>query len=154
MDCRTSLYIKPWKKNNFVPLWDHGFIKFQQEWNFVPWIGEEPYTGMLFWQFSNIIIYVKLIAKLPDQHLNLLLFSNLRDKVHKRWRTTGQICPALSTRIWTLSPVLQKNHTLKCWSGIFQQSWHIRLRWKIARTTFQCMVVLQSRGQHFILVEI
>ena len=36
----------------------------------------------------------------------------------------------------------------------FQQSLHIWICWKIARTTFQCMVVFQSRGQHFILVEI
>ena len=36
----------------------------------------------------------------------------------------------------------------------FQHSWHIWLCWKNARTTFQCMVVLQSRGQNFILVEI
>ena len=36
----------------------------------------------------------------------------------------------------------------------FQQSWHIWLCWKIARTTFQYMVVLKSRGQNFILVEI
>ena len=36
----------------------------------------------------------------------------------------------------------------------FQQSWHIWSCWKIDRTTFQCRVVLQSRGQNFILVEI
>ena len=37
----------------------------------------------------------------------------------KRLRTTGQICPKLSTRIWTLSHGLENNHTFKCWSGIF-----------------------------------
>ena len=36
----------------------------------------------------------------------------------------------------------------------FQQCWHIWICWKIARTTFQGMVVLQSRGQNVILVEI
>ena len=36
----------------------------------------------------------------------------------------------------------------------FQQSWQIWLCWQISRTTFQCMVVLQSRGQNFIIVEI
>ena len=30
---------------------------------FGPWIGEQPYTEMLFWQFSNIIIYVKILEK-------------------------------------------------------------------------------------------
>ena len=28
----------------------------------------------------------------------------------------------------------------------FQQSWHIWLCWKISRTTFQCMIVLQFQG--------
>ena len=36
----------------------------------------------------------------------------------------------------------------------FQQSWHIWLCWKITRTTFQCTVVLQSRGKDFLLVKI
>ena len=84
-----------------------------------PWIGEQPYTEMLFWQFSNINIYVKNVEKIQDQHLIVWLFSNPGDKVQKKWRTTGQICPLLSTRIWTLSPGLENNHTLKCWSGIF-----------------------------------
>ena len=74
---------------------------------------------MLFWQFSNVIIYVKIVGKIPDQHLNVWLISNPGDKVQKRWRTTGQIRPALSTRIWTLSPGLENSHTLKYWSGIF-----------------------------------
>ena len=74
---------------------------------------------MLFWQFSNIIIYVKIVGRIPNQHLNIRLFSNPRDKVQKRWRTMGQICPVLSTRIWTLSLGLDNNHSLKSWSGIF-----------------------------------
>ena len=36
----------------------------------------------------------------------------------------------------------------------FKQSWHIWWCWKIARTTFQCMVVFQSTGQNLILVKI
>ena len=60
-----------------------------------------------------------LLDKIPDQHLNVWLFSNPGDNVQKRWRTTGQICPILLTRIWTLSSGLENNHTLKCWSSIF-----------------------------------
>ena len=74
---------------------------------------------MLFWQFSNINIYVKIVGKIPDQYLNVCLFSNPGDKVQKRWRIMGQICPILSTRFWTLSPGLENSHTLKCWSSIF-----------------------------------
>ena len=74
---------------------------------------------MLFWQFSNINIYVKMVGKILDQHLHVWFFSNPGDKVQRRWRTTGQICPILSTRIWTLSRGLENNNTLKCWFGIF-----------------------------------
>ena len=57
--------------------------------------------------------------KIRDQHLNVWLFQNPGDKIQKRWRTMRQICPVLSTRIWTLSPELENNQTLKSWSGIF-----------------------------------
>ena len=62
-----------------------------------------------------------------------------------------------------LSHTINKNLDLVHWRitihssvdlVIFQQSWHICLCWKITRTTFQCMVVPQFRGQKFILVEI
>ena len=76
----------------YVPLWDPGFIKFQQEYKFVPWIGEQPYTEMLFWQFSNIIIDVKIVGKIPDQHLSVWLFSNPGEKVH----ILGRFVPWLS----------------------------------------------------------
>ena len=36
---------------------------------------------MLFWQLSNIIIYVKIVGKLPKQHLSVWLFSNPGDKI-------------------------------------------------------------------------
>ena len=109
---------------------------------------------MLFWQFSNIIRYVKIVGKIPDQHFSLWLFSNLGDKVQILVESTGQICPVVLHLFWTLSPGFENNHTLKCWFGIFQQSWHIWICWKIARATFQFMDVLQFREQHFILVEI
>ena len=48
---------------------------------------------MLFWQFSNKIIYVKIVGKIPDHHLNVWLFSNPGDKVQILVESTGQICP-------------------------------------------------------------
>ena len=89
-------------------------MKFQQELNFVPRIGEQPYTEMLFWQFSNIIIYVKIVGKIPDQHLNVWLFSNPGDKVQILVESTGQICPVVLHLFWTLSPGFENNHTFKC----------------------------------------
>ena len=94
-------------------------LNFNKNFFFLPWIGEQPYTKMLFWQFSNMIIDVKIVGKIPDQHLNVWLSPNPGDKVQKRWRTKGKICPVLSTRILTLSPWLENNRTFKCGSGIF-----------------------------------
>ena len=55
-------------------------------------------------------------------HINIWMYSYSQVQgtcSKKRCRTTGQIRPVLSTRIWTLSPRLENNHTFKCWSGIF-----------------------------------
>jgi hypothetical protein len=48
---------------------------------------------MLFWQFSNIIIYVKIVGEIPDQYLGVWLFSNPGDKVQILVESTGQIFP-------------------------------------------------------------
>ena len=69
--------------------------------------------------FPTLSYISRLLKKIPDQHLNVWLFSNSRDKIQKRWRTAWKICPVLSKRIWTLSPGLENNHTFKCWFGIF-----------------------------------
>ena len=47
----------------------------------------------------------------------------------------------------TLSPGLQNNITLKYGLAFFHRPCYIGLCWKNAKTTFQCMVDLQSRGQ-------
>ena len=46
-----------------------------------------------------------------------------------------------------LSPGLENNHTLKCCSGNFSTQSYISRFWKNTRSTFECMVILQSRGQ-------
>ena len=48
-----------------------------------------------------------------------MVIPKFRGKGPKRWRTKRQICPILSTRIWTLSPGLENNQTIESWSGIF-----------------------------------
>ena len=58
-------------------------LNFNKKFFFVHGIGEQPYTEMLFRQFSNILIYFKIVGKIPDQHLNKWLFSNPEDKVQK-----------------------------------------------------------------------
>ena len=109
---------------------------------FLPWIGEQPYTEMLFWQFSNINIYIKIVENIPDQHLNVWLISKT-NFFSVDLHFFGP-CPL------DLGITIHSNIDLV----FFQKSWRIWLCWKIAWTTLQCMVILQSRGRNFILVEI
>ena len=74
---------------------------------------------MLFCQFSNIIIYVKIVGKIQNQHLSVWLFSNPGEKFQILVESTGQINPIVLHLLWTLSPGFVKNHTFKYWSDIF-----------------------------------
>ena len=74
---------------------------------------------MLFWQFTNIIIYVKIVGKIPNQHYSVWFFSYPGDKVQILVESTRQICPIVLHLFWTLSPGFENNHIFKCWSDIF-----------------------------------
>ena len=74
---------------------------------------------MLFWQFPNIIIYVNIVGKIPDQHFSVWLFVNPGDKVQIVVESMGQICPVVLHLFWTLYPGFENNHTFKCWSCTF-----------------------------------
>ena len=50
---------------------------------------------MLVWQFSNIIMYIRVHEKMPDQNFKVLLFSNPGEKVLILVKSRGQICPLL-----------------------------------------------------------
>ena len=67
------------------------------------------YIKMLFRQFCNINIYVKIVC--------IIILQSRRQDTKKN--TMWQICPLLSTRIRTLSPGLEKNNALKCCFCIF-----------------------------------
>ena len=95
-------------------------LNFNKNKNFVPWIGEQTYTEMLVWQFSNITIYVKSVGKITNEHLSVRLFSNPGDKVQTLVESAGQICPFVLHLFSTLSPGFENNHTFKCSAGIFQ----------------------------------
>ena len=73
---------------------------------------------MLFRQFSNIIINVKIVGKIPDPLLSVWLFSNPGKKVQILVESTGQICLVVLHLFWTLSPGFGNNHKFKFWSGI------------------------------------
>ena len=95
------------KYDKYVALWDPGFIKVKHE--------------MLFWQFSNLTTYIRNVEKWTEEHFNVSLFSNPGEKVMKSRKTTGQICPQLSTRIRHFSPELENYDTLKYWSDNFNR---------------------------------
>ena len=69
---------------------------------------------MLFRQFPNIIIYFKIVGKIPDQHLNVWLFSKPGNKVKILVESAGQICPIVLHLLWTLSPEFENTRTLQC----------------------------------------
>ena len=72
---------------------------------------------MLYRQFSNIIIYIRDVGKLPEEQFSVSFFFSPGGKILKRWKTTGQIFPLLSTRIRIFPPGLENIDRLKCWSG-------------------------------------
>ena len=123
------------------------FINFNKNKMLSPGLdNNHTFTEMLFWQFSNIIIYVKIVERIPDQQLSVWLFSNPGEKVPFLLKVLHLFGPSpLDLRI-----TIHTNVDL----AFFQQSWHLWLCWKIATTTFQCLGVIQSRGQHFIIVKI
>ena len=74
---------------------------------------------MLFWQFSTHKIYATVRGKLSELHYNALLVSNRGEKVMKRRKTMGQICPIVFRAFWTFSPRLENNKSSKCGSENF-----------------------------------
>jgi hypothetical protein len=74
---------------------------------------------MLFRQFSNLTIYVKVVGKLLDQPFDVLLFSNTREKFLILVESRGQICPIVFLLFRTISPGLENNDTLICRSDNF-----------------------------------
>ena len=76
---------------------------------------------------------------------NVLLFSNPGDKVLILVTSRGQICPIVFYFLETLSPLLKKSITLKCWFNIFPSTLIHMVMLENCLTTFKFMVVLQFR---------
>ena len=91
---------------------------FNKNYNFVPWIWEHPYIKNIEMLFTNITAYISVVGKMPDQYLNVSFYSNQGYKVQILVESRGQICPIVS-------PELDYNDTLKCWSGVFKQPWYL-----------------------------
>ena len=115
--------------------------------NVVPWIKEQRYIKMLFQQFSNMTMKVKVVGKVQEQHFNVWLFSNPEDKVMILVKSRRQICPIVFLLFWTLSTGLENNDALKCQSCIFPTTLIYVVMLENCQSNFECMVVLQSRGQ-------
>ena len=107
--------------------------------------------------FGNFPTYSYMSRLLEKSQINIWMYGysqiqrtrlkkdgELRDKSVPYFQQESGPCP----RDWRIT--IHWNVDLV----FLQQSWYIWLCWKIARTTFQCMDVPQSRGQNFILVEI
>ena len=114
----------------YVSLWDPDFIK-SSRIKSCPWIGEHPYIEMFLRQFYYII-FLSILLKNARSTFNLSFFSNTWDRIKKRVKTMGQICPLLSTRNRTLDwrRTMYWNIVL----AFFQQPWCRHLCWKISVT--------------------
>ena len=58
----------------FIPMFHSEILSslnFNKNYNLVPWTGEQPHIEILFRQFPNINMYVKIVGKMPDQHFNV-----------------------------------------------------------------------------------
>ena len=49
--------------------------------------------NQLFWHFSNITIYIRVVGKMLHQHFNVLLFSNPGYKVRKDGKLQDRSVP-------------------------------------------------------------
>ena len=56
-------------------------LNFSNTLNLVPWIGAQPYIQMLARQFSNMIMYFRVVEKMPNKHFNAMLITNSGDNV-------------------------------------------------------------------------
>ena len=84
-----------------------------------------------------------------------MVFLKSRGHGQKRWRTTGQIGPVFSTRIWTLSPGLENNHTFKCWYVIFSNNIDIYdYVGKLSEQHFSVWLFSNPGDFFFIIVEV
>ena len=73
---------------------------------------------MLFWQFSNIIMYVKILVNTRSTFKCMLILQSREKGPDSCWKY-GTDLSRSSPSFWTLSPGFENNHTFKCWSGIF-----------------------------------
>ena len=82
-------------------------------------------------------------GKLSGIHFKVPLFCSTGEKVLKSIKARGNICPVLSIR---LSPMDQRTMIHgNVFVTTFQTCCHSFYSWNIVGTTFQCIVVLQSR---------
>ena len=116
------------------------------------WIGEQPFIEMMFWQFSNITINIRVYVKMPNQYFKVLLFSNPGDKVLILFESKGQICPNVLYLFWTLSHGLEKTDTLKCGSGIFQYTLNYMIMLKNCRSNISMHAFSQIQGTNYLFL--
>ena len=115
-------------------------INFNNNLNLVPWLGGQPNIEMLFWKFFNMAL-PRFFEKCRS-NISKCCCSPIQGTMSSlRWRSTEKICSLLSTRI----PCIGEQRYSETWSSIFQHPWYVWLCWGKNGTTFQCVVVLQSK---------
>ena len=126
---------------------EHLYISARKWYLFHSEIGEQPCIKMLFWQFFIITIYIRVHGKMPHQHVKVLLFANPGDNflvlVERLMKDLSHFPPLFKT----FSPGFENNQH---WNVVLATTQHNQIYQglrKNAGPTFQCIVLLQSRGQ-------
>ena len=123
-------------------------INFNQKWNSVPWIGDQPYIEILFQQFSNITIFVRVLGKLLDQHFNVSLYSNPGAMFLK---TVAQmLCPdlpliiiliiILNLALYSASQIIGLLWAWGTQGLVFRALWHLEISLWYSEHSVDCKV--------------
>ena len=91
----------------------------------------------------------RVYGKLLGPFFKLLLFSNPGDKVLILVESREQICPIVVHLFRTFSPGLEKNNTLKCWSGIFPLTLYYMVMLENCRNTISVHSFSPIQGTNF-----
>ena len=124
-------------------------LNFNNKFNLFPRIWEQPYIEMLFRQLSNITTYIRGRENCQTKISIYCYFPIQETMFEKDVKLQDIFVPYFQQKPGSF-PLDGK--TMIHWNvgpPIFQQPWYMLLCWKNAWTTFQCMIVLQSRGNNY-----
>ena len=103
----------------------------------------------LFGSNRIALTYTKVVGKIMEQNFNVLMFSNPGEKILFLVERRGLMCTIVFHLLRTLSPGLENNYTLKCWSKFFPTTLIDIVMFEKCRNNSLVYGILQSRVHKF-----